>query len=179
MEGVLVAYTDGSYLPQKNRAVAMGIFFGFECPLNVSEVIVNSQLSGTMISSNRAELFAAIHAMGVALELFNGTESKVKEYLHTRPQFDPATITKVEIRSDSEYVCNGAKSVAWKLDRSNMPNRDLWIQFSEAQASILPRRVRFRWVRGHSADVGNQFSDFLARSATERYCAGKAVTTFL
>ena len=73
----------------------------------------------------------------------------------------------VELFTDSQYVKLGIetwvrnwKRNGWKTaDRKPVKNADLW---RELDALNARHRVRWHWVRGHSADPGNERADALA-----------------
>ena len=71
------------------------------------------------------------------------------------------------VYSDSQYVINGLTKwlAGWKRKgwmtaaREPVKNRDLWMQL-DAES---PGRVKWRHVRGHSGDPGNDRADAIAR----------------
>ena len=71
------------------------------------------------------------------------------------------------IYSDSQYAVNGLTSWSknwarrdWrKKDGAEIPNRDLWLALEEQKMRV---DARFRWVRGHSGNTGNERADRLA-----------------
>ncbi len=73
----------------------------------------------------------------------------------------------VDVYTDSEYVRQGIttwiggwKARGWKTaDRKPVKNVDLWQVLDELAAA---HEVRWYWVKGHSADVGNERADALA-----------------
>ncbi len=95
-------------------------------------------------TNNRMELLAVIRALE-ALE-------------------QPASIA---LYTDSQYVKNGIETWihAWRrngwktADRKPVKNADLW---RELEAATARHAVRWHWVRGHAADVGNERADALA-----------------
>ena len=79
----------------------------------------------------------------------------------------------LEVVSDSTYVVNCFRDRWWEAwlargwtNKAGKPvaNRDLWEPLIEAVRSE-PRRVRFTWVKGHSADPMNDLVDRLAVEA--------------
>lgn len=78
----------------------------------------------------------------------------------------------VDLYSDSKYVLDGLKSwihgwkkKGWKTaDKKPVKNVDLWQALDEARA---PHRVTWKWVRGHSGNVGNEHVDRLANAAID------------
>ena len=77
------------------------------------------------------------------------------------------------VYSDSQYVINGLTKwlSAWKrkgwvtASRTPVKNRDLWMQLDAED----PGRVKWRHVRGHSGDPGNDRADEIASG----FAAGK------
>ena len=73
----------------------------------------------------------------------------------------------VDLFTDSQYVKQGIESWihgwkrnGWKTaDRKPVKNAELW---RELDALAARHRVRWHWVRGHSADPGNERADALA-----------------
>jgi ribonuclease HI len=73
----------------------------------------------------------------------------------------------VTIYTDSQYVRKGItewlpawKARGWKTaDRKPVKNAELWQQL-EALAAM--HQVRWRWVKGHAGDPGNERADALA-----------------
>ncbi len=77
---------------------------------------------------------------------------------------------KVEIFSDSQYVCNAIKKgwlKSWqknnwrKADKKPVKNRDLW---EELDKLLVAHSVTFHWVRGHQGHVENERCDVLAKA---------------
>ncbi|MDJ1305341.1 MAG: ribonuclease HI [Candidatus Midichloria sp.] len=97
-------------------------------------------------TNNRMELTAAIEALKV-----------IKRNV------------KVEVYTDSKYVCNGItnwiqkwKKNNWRSKNKLIKNVDLW-QELEFLSSKLD--VSWRWIRGHNGDVYNEKADKLATTA--------------
>ncbi|CAK6549466.1 MAG: Ribonuclease H [Candidatus Midichloria mitochondrii] len=97
-------------------------------------------------TNNRMELTAAIEALKV-----------IKRNV------------KVEVYTDSKYVCNGITNWIQKWKKNNWRNKnkliknvDLW-QELELLSSKLD--VSWRWIRGHNGDVYNEKADELATTA--------------
>ena len=107
----------------------------------------------TNTTNSRMELMAAIRA----LEEFK----------------QPADIN---IYTDSTYVQKGItewihswKKRGWKTaSRKPVKNADLWRRLDDA---ILPHKVNWHWVKGHSGDVGNERADELAHKAINQNIA--------
>ena len=78
-----------------------------------------------------------------------------------------APATEIELYTDSQYVKNGIESWihgwkrnGWKTaDRKPVKNADLWRALDTLAAK---HRIRWHWVRGHSAHPGNERADALA-----------------
>ena len=64
---------------------------------------------------------------------------------------------KVLISSDSTYVIN-TMTKGWK----RKANHDLWEQLDRL---VRGRDISWRWVRGHSGDLGNELADSAATKA--------------
>lgn len=97
-------------------------------------------------TNNRMELTAAIEALKV-----------IKRNV------------KVEVYTDSKYICNGItnwiqkwKKNNWRSKNKLIKNVDLW-QELELLSSKLD--VSWRWIRGHNGDVYNEKADKLATTA--------------
>ena len=137
-------YTDGACLDngKTNAKCGSGIWVGENDPRNQA-----IRVPGTEQSNQIGELVAVIKA---AQDL---------------PIFTP-----MEIHSDSKYVIEGLTL--------HLPNWDDigWIAVQNAplfqKAAFLLRRrtatTRFKWVRGHSGDHGNEESDRLAKEGAEK-----------
>ena len=104
-------------------------------------------------TNNRMELMAAISALETLREACAVT-------LHT----------------DSKYVLQGLtewlpgwKKRGWKTaDKKPVKNQDLWQRLDAAAAK---HQVEWRWVKGHSGDVGNENADRLANAGLEKHLA--------
>jgi ribonuclease HI len=74
---------------------------------------------------------------------------------------------RITLYTDSEYVKNGITTWihGWKkrgwttADKKPVKNAELW-QALEAEASR--HQIEWRWVRGHTGDIGNEKADQLA-----------------
>ncbi len=83
---------------------------------------------------------------------------------------------KVDIFSDSQYVCNAIQKrwiQSWrkndwrKADKKPVKNRDLW----EALSLILENNghdVTFHWIRGHQGHSENERCDWIAKNAASQ-----------
>lgn len=97
-----------------------------------------------LTTNNRMELTAAIEA----LKALNGSREVV---LHT----------------DSKYLMEGIESwlPAWKergwktAGRKPVKNQDLWQELDRLRSN---HRVRWKWVKAHNGNAGNEEADALA-----------------
>jgi ribonuclease HI len=79
----------------------------------------------------------------------------------------------VTIHTDSQYVMKGItewlrhwKARGWRTAaKKPVKNEDLW---RELDGLLQGHDVRWRWVRGHSGNVGNERADELARAGIPR-----------
>ncbi len=116
---------------------------------------VRRELSGyeAQTTNNRMELTAAIEAL--------------------RALKRPVSVT---LYTDSKYVCTGIeewlpnwKQRGWRTaDKKPVKNVDLWQALDEART---PHRVRWKWVRGHDGNEGNEHVDALANAAIDAMLA--------
>lgn len=145
-KAALDIYTDGSSL-KNGRAGAtagVGVFFGIGDPRNISE-----RLHGEVQTNQRAELTAILRA----LQVVDAHEA-------------------VQIITDSQYSINCATVWAsswekndWKTSQGeNVKNQDLVkaIRQRVRERERASGKTTFKWVKGHSTDVGNQAADQLA-----------------
>jgi ribonuclease HI len=73
----------------------------------------------------------------------------------------------VKLHTDSSYVMRGLtewlpgwKAKGWRTaDKKPVKNQDLWMRLDAAAAR---HQVDWKWVKGHSGDVGNELADELA-----------------
>jgi len=105
-------------------------------------------------TNNRMEMWAAIEAL--------------------RAVKDPAA--ELLVLSDSKYLIGcctewmaGWKARGWKRKGDPLKNLDL---LKELDALLTGRRVKFRWVAGHSGHAGNDHVDRLANEAMDRIGMG-------
>ena len=104
-------------------------------------------------------------------ELFGGERSTTNNRMELTAVIEALASLKrtcdVTIYTDSEYVRKGItewlpgwKARGWKTaDKKPVKNVELW-QRLEALASL--HHVRWRWVKGHAGDPGNERADALA-----------------
>lgn len=101
-------------------------------------------------TNNRMEMMAAIEALEVL----------------------PKSCAAI-LYTDSTYVQQGIsewihswKSKGWRTSAGKpVKNKDLWLRLDDQVARCS---VRWRWVKGHAGNVGNELADLLARSAIPR-----------
>jgi ribonuclease HI len=113
------------------------------------------ELSGaeTLTTNNRMELMGAIEALR-ALK---------------RP-------VQVTLYTDSKYVCTGIQEwlPQWRLrewrtaDRKPVKNVDLWQALDAARQG---HQINWKWVKGHSGNLGNEHVDQLANAAIDAMLA--------
>tara|TARA_B100002052_G_scaffold157072_1_gene143147 strand:- start:3177 stop:3635 length:459 start_codon:yes stop_codon:yes gene_type:complete len=107
-------------------------------------------------TNNRMELIAVIEALRA-----------IKEDL------------KIEIITDSQYVKNGINNwiVNWKNNgwrtaaKKPVKNKDLWQELDDL---VQNYRIKWKWVKGHSGDPGNERADQLANDAITEFQNKKA-----
>ena len=134
-------YTDGSCLVHnKNRKGGWGVII-----LKNNEAIRELSGSTKHTTNNREELTAVIEGL---------------KKLPIR--------AKVEVRTDSMYVINGASIWIDKWVNKNfvgIKNDDLWRELKE---ELIIRNVSWKWVKGHSGVVLNERADKLATEAASK-----------
>ena len=102
-------------------------------------------------TNNRMELTAAIKALDVLKEK-----------------------SKVVLYTDSKYVMNGItiwidnwKKNNWKTsNKKEVKNIDLWKLVDRLNSF---HEVEWKWIKGHSGDIGNEMADELANLAITEY----------
>lgn len=147
----IIIYTDGSCLGNPGPGGWAAILQLHERNNATNTTTVTERMRcgrSRRTTNNRMELRAAIEALNAI----------------TRPGEYP-----IEIRSDSQYVVNGAtawmpnwKRNGWRTSqRKPVENRDLWQQLDAA----IQRHgsVTFTWVQGHAQDSINVETDQIAR----------------
>jgi ribonuclease HI len=78
----------------------------------------------------------------------------------------------VELYTDSNYVKQGFtewlpnwKKRGWKTaSKTPVKNEDLWRRLDQA---TLRHQIQWRWIKGHSGDVGNDKADQLANQGID------------
>ncbi|MEI6269852.1 MAG: ribonuclease HI [Methylococcaceae bacterium] len=137
MSDAVIIYTDGACRGNPGPG-------GWGALLNYKGKIKELYGAEKLTTNNRMELMAAIQA----LELL------------TRP-------CSVQLNSDSIYVLKGItdwmpnwKKRGWKTaSKSPVKNEDLWRRLDVA---IAKHTIEWKWVKGHSGDIGNDKADALA-----------------
>ena len=80
----------------------------------------------------------------------------------------------IELHTDSTYVKDGITKwmVNWKKNgwktaaKKPVKNQDLWQALDDAIAS---HQIRWKWVKGHAGDPGNEKADELANAGMATY----------
>ena len=137
MSDAVIIYTDGACRGNPGPG-------GWGALLNYKGKIKELYGAEKLTTNNRMELMAAIQA----LELL------------TKP-------CSVQLNSDSIYVLKGItdwmpnwKKRGWKTaSKSPVKNEDLWRRLDIA---IAKHTIEWKWVKGHSGDIGNDKADALA-----------------
>ncbi len=137
MSDAVIIYTDGACRGNPGPG-------GWGALLNYKGKIKELYGAEKLTTNNRMELMAATQA----LELL------------TRP-------CSVQLNSDSIYVLKGItdwmpnwKKRGWKTaSKSPVKNEDLWRRLDVA---IAKHTIEWKWVKGHSGDIGNDKADALA-----------------
>ncbi len=142
MNNVVVIYTDGACRGNPGPGGWGGIlnYKGIEKELYGAE---------KHTTNNRMELMAVIKA----LEILNQT-------------------CLVDLYSDSSYVLKGItdwmpnwKKRGWKTaSKTAVKNEDLWRRLD---ALIVNHQIEWRWVKGHSGNIGNERADQLANKGID------------
>jgi ribonuclease HI len=110
-------------------------------------------------------------------EIFGGNLSTTNNRMELTAVIESLTLLKdgstILVYSDSKYVIEGITSwiigwikKGWKSSTGQpVLNKDLWLKL-KAQTDRL--NVTFKWVKGHSGDVGNERADFLANLGIDK-----------
>ncbi|WP_340150801.1 ribonuclease HI [uncultured Sneathiella sp.] len=102
-------------------------------------------------TNNRMELTAAIEAI-------NSLKRSTIAELHTDSTYVKDGITKWM----ANWKRNGWKTAAKKP----VKNKDLWLALDNA---ISKHQIRWKWVKGHAGDPGNEKADELANVGMEKF----------
>ncbi len=160
-EQAINVFTDGSSLPAPRRG-GTGICF-VTVDANGYEVIDRVQPQGHLGATNQQmELLAPIQALR-----------------ELRGKYSPVEVerfTKIVIHSDSQYVVNNVpnalyswRSNGWRGREGNpIVNADLWNDLVGEIFKAVPKRVEWKWVKGHSAkNPHNKTADKLAKGSAK------------
>ncbi|XP_068968714.1 ribonuclease H1 [Bombus flavifrons] len=147
--GFVNVYTDGACTAngRKNAKAGIGVWFGDNHPLNVSEAVVGRA------TNNNAEIMAVTVAARQARK---------------------AGIKNLKINTDSQFLINCIKYWihSWKkkgwVTSNNTPviNKDELIEMEKA---LQPLNVVWNHVNGHVGIYGNEMADKLARAGSSKY----------
>ena len=137
MTDAVIIYTDGACRGNPGPG-------GWGALLNSKGKIKELYGAEKLTTNNRMELMAAIQALEIL----------------TKP-------CSVQLNSDSVYVLKGItdwmpnwKKRGWKTaSKSPVKNEDLWRRLD---AAIATHTIEWKWVKGHSGDIGNDKADALA-----------------
>lgn len=116
------------------------------------------------VTNNKMEITAVIKAL---------------KYIQSKPGTKNQSNQEKEllVRSDSEYVVNGASKwlKGWKENKwlnskkEEVKNKDLWMELDQLQNQF--RYVRYEWVKGHNGDPDNEKADALANQGCDSISA--------
>jgi len=153
-----IVWTDGASTNNADcrlRRAGCGVFFACRDERNVS-----CSLPGRQQTNQRAELNAVVLALQA----------------HAGP---------MQVRSDSEYVVDGANHlIQHKRLRAVEENKDLWQTLASELDQRPPDHVQFQWVKGHAKAIdvargrttavdkcGNDAADLLATAGARLHAA--------
>ena len=115
---------------------------------------------------------------GVKKELYGAEKETTNNRMEILGTINALKILKrkcdVVIYTDSKYVKNGILEWMpnwiknnWKTAaKKPVKNKDLWLELNEMVAF---HNVEWKWVKGHSGNVGNEKADELANKAIEEF----------
>ncbi|GAB4222523.1 MAG: ribonuclease HI [Francisella sp.] len=144
----VIAYTDGAC--KGNPGIGgWGVVLSYN---GVEKLIYGGEKNTT---NNRMELMAAIKSL----------QALKRE-------------CDIVIYTDSKYLQNGINSwiAKWKkngwktADKKDVKNKDLW---QELDKLTNKHNVIWKWVKGHSGNIGNEKADNLANRAIDELRKGK------
>lgn len=116
---------------------------------------------------------------GVEKELFGGELGTTNNRMEMMAVIEALSALKrpcqVTLYIDSQYVLKGVtewlrgwKAKGWRTAaKAPVKNVDLW-QKMDALLASCGHTIEWKWVRGHTGDVGNERADALANKGVER-----------
>ena len=150
----LKCYTDGSCFGNPGPG-GWGIYIKSDTA-EIYEMSGGPGNTGPNTTNNEMELTAAL---------------KLLEFLLSNSM---ATGIKVTIFSDSSYLINGIKTwiLNWKKNgwktssKQPVKNLELWKQLdcSATRLRALVKTLKWKWIKAHNGDFGNEAADRLAKS---------------
>jgi len=127
--------------------------------------------------------WAAVLAAGAnTRELSGGVPATTNNRMELQAAIEALSALKqpcaVEFHTDSNYLRDGItkwlhgwKRNGWRTQaKQPVKNEDLWRQLD---AAVLPHKIKWHWVKGHSGHEGNEYVDQLANDAIDRMLAGQ------
>ena len=154
-DGYVIVYTDGacSRNGKLNPKAGCGVFWGEGHSLNKS-------FEASRATNNAAEIEACTEAIKIA------TQQKIKKLLIKTDSKFTKTCMDVWIY---KWMQNGWK----KKDGSDVQNRvellDLYEAIQAGKKADPDFRVKFKHVRGHNGEYGNERADELAKQGKKKY----------
>ncbi|XKL60336.1 hypothetical protein PGB90_001352 [Kerria lacca] len=155
-DNFIAVYVDGacSSNGQANAQAGVGVWFGNNSPLNVSEPVTGSP------TNNNAEIQAATHAIR---------------------QANRAGIKKIRIYTDSKFLINCMTQWISKWKNNNwitsakepVKNKDS-LQELDSVLSLM-ECIDWKYVEGHKGIIGNEKADLLAKEGAKKCIIGKFI----
>lgn len=112
----------------------------------------------------------------VKKEIFGGSRDTTNNQMELSAAIEGLATLKepcsVELFTDSKYVMDGItqwiknwKKNNWRTaTKKDVKNKELWQKLDEL---ISYHQVQWRWVKGHSGDIGNETADILANKGID------------
>jgi ribonuclease HI len=160
-ENALSIYTDGSQYSKPRRQGGIGFLFITVAPNGELVVHEESPPGWRGATNNQMELQACIEALKIATG--------------RHPPVDLAPLDRIDIYSDSQYVCDNYKRAIFEWSRSGwkkrrgapVANHLQWKEFVKLARRIdgMRKRLEIHWVEGHSKDEHNKQADRLAKNS--------------
>ena len=109
-------------------------------------------------------------------EIFGGQNNTTNNQMELSAAIEGLSTLKepcnVELFTDSRYVMDGItqwiqnwKKNNWKTSsKKEVKNKELWQKLDQL---MTYHQVKWRWVKGHSGDPGNETADLLANKGIE------------